>query len=107
MNTTTDRSTVQLSGMALATILVGTLLGFVLGRATADDAASGVSDSVRTGVVGAVDDDGTVCIDGDDCYLVPGAHLKVGTKIHYRVEKQFIDPGDPDRGKQSVLVYVK
>lgn len=107
MNTTTDRSTVQLSGMALATVLVGVLLGFLLGRGTAGDDTSGDTGSVKVGVVGAVDTDGTVCIENGDCYLVPGANLKVGTKIHYRVEKQFVDPGDPDKGKQSVLVYVK
>jgi hypothetical protein len=64
-------------------------------------------------VVDSVDPDGrSVCIgktsDADtvECYLVPGGGLSTGDRIRYRIEQEPIDPDDPGKGKQPVLVYV-
>ena len=83
--------------------------GFLIGRVTAGDPdTADEPGATRVGVVGAVDEDGTVCIEETrDCYLVPGAKVRVGMKIRYRVAKQLIDPDDPAAGKRPVLVWVK
>lgn len=103
----TARRSVEVSAWLGAPIVLAVLLlGFLLGRASIGNTPADHPSPVRVGVVGTVDNDGTICIEKGDCYLVPGATLKVGTKIHYRVVKQPIDPDDPAAGKQSVLVYV-
>jgi hypothetical protein len=70
---------------------------------------------VRSGVVGRLflDDPRTVCIgetsDADtvECYQVPGAGLKIGDRIRYRIEWEPIDPDNLYKGKEPVLVYVE
>lgn len=85
--------------------------GAVLLRCGSDSGSD--QSPVRSGVVGAVDSDGrAVCISETsdaktmECYQVPGGGLSIGDWIRYRIEQEPIDPDDPGKGNQPVLVYV-